>query len=103
MGYQVEFTTNPLKALEWFRAHPDRYDLIITDMAMPNMTGDQLIVEILKIRQDMPTIICTGYSAKISDKKAKEMGVSSFAMKPLAKSDLAIKVRKVLDEAKNQI
>ena len=82
------------------KSDPHRFDLVITDMAMPNMTGDQLIVEILKIRQDMPTIICTGYSAKISDKEANEMGVSSFAMKPLAKSDLATTVRKVLDAAK---
>ncbi|WP_163339795.1 AAA family ATPase [Desulfopila sp. IMCC35008] len=101
LGYRTESTTDPLKALEMVKADPHRFDLVITDMAMPNLTGDQLIVEILKVRQDMPTIICTGYSAKMSDKKAKEMGVSSFAMKPLAKSDLAIKVRKVLDEAKN--
>ena len=103
LGYRTESTTDPLKALDMVKTDPHRFDLVITDMAMPNMTGDQLIVEILKIRQDMPTIICTGYSAKISDKEAKEMGVSSFAMKPLAKSDLATMVRKVLDEAKNKI
>lgn len=103
LGYRTESTSDPLKALEMVKSDPHRFDLVITDMAMPNMTGDQLIVEILKIRQDIPTIICTGYSATISDKKAKEMGVSAFAMKPLAKSDLATKVRKVLDEAKNKM
>ena len=102
LGYRTESTTNPLKALEMVKSDPHRFDLVITDMAMPNMTGDQLIVEILKIRQDIPTIICTGYSATISDKEAKEMGVSSFAMKPLTKSDLATTVRRVLDEAKNK-
>lgn len=103
LGYKAESTTDPFKALEMVKTDPHRFDLVITDMAMPKMTGDQLIVEILKIRQDMPTIICTGYSAKISENEAKERGVSSFAMKPLAKSDLATKVRKVLDETKNKI
>ena len=82
------------------RSDPNKFDLLITDMAMPNMTGDQLVIETLKIRQDMPTIICTGYSANISENEAKEIGVSSFVMKPLNKSDLATKVRKVLDGAK---
>jgi DNA-binding NtrC family response regulator len=69
-------------------------------MAMPNMTGDQLVIETLKIRQDMPTIICTGYSAKISEKQAADIGVRSFIMKPINISDLAKIVRQVLDGAK---
>jgi len=100
LGYRAESTTDPLKALEMVKANPQRFDLVLTDMAMPNMTGDQLIEEILKIRQDMPTIICTGYSAKFSENEALEMGISSFAMKPLVKADLAKTVRNVLDAAK---
>jgi YesN/AraC family two-component response regulator len=68
--------------------------------SMPNMTGDQLVIETLKIRQDIPTIICTGYSAKVSEKEAVDIGVCSYLMKPINKSELATTVRKVLDGAK---
>ncbi len=101
LGYKAESTTDPLEALEMVKKNPGRFDLIISDMAMPNMTGDQLIVEILKLRPDMPTIICTGYSAKFSEKEAVEIGVGSFVMKPLDKAEFAKKVRKVLDTAKS--
>jgi PAS domain S-box-containing protein len=103
LGYRTESTSDPLKALGMVRTDPNKFDLVITDMAMPKMTGDRLIAEILKIRQDMPTIICTGYSDKFSENEAKAMGVSSFVMKPLARSDLATAVRNVLDKAKNKI
>ncbi|BHH84549.1 PAS domain-containing hybrid sensor histidine kinase/response regulator [Desulforhopalus sp. 52FAK] len=99
LGYRTEATTDPLKAVEMVKSDPYRFDLIITDMAMPNMTGDQLIDEILKIRQDMPIIVCTGYRTENLDNKAKDFRGCSFVMKPLAKSDLAIKVRNVLDNA----
>ena len=90
--------TDPIKALEIIQADPQKYVLMITDMAMPKMTGDQLIIEIMKIRPDMPTIICTGYSAKMSAKDASKLGINALLMKPLVKSDLARKIRDVLDE-----
>jgi two-component system cell cycle sensor histidine kinase/response regulator CckA len=101
LGYTAESTTDPEKALNMVRNDPNKFDLLITDMAMPNMTGDQLVIETLKIRQDMPTIICTGYSAKISEKEAADIGVRSYIMKPIRKSELAKTVRKVLDGAKS--
>jgi len=101
LGYTAESTTDPLKALEMVKTDPDKFDLVISDMAMPDMTGDQLVVEILKLCPDMPTIICTGYSAKISEKEAAKIGVCSFVMKPLDKSEFAKTIRKVLDEAKD--
>ena len=97
LGYQVETKTNPVEALELFRANPDQFDLVITDMAMPQMTGDQMMKEILKIRTDMPIILCTGFSEKIDEKKAKEIGAVEYVEKPLDKHDFAFKVRKVLD------
>ena len=100
LGYTTESTTEPEKALDILRSNPSKFDLLITDMAMPNITGDQLVIETLKIRPDMPTIICTGYSAKISEKDAANIGASSYVMKPINKSELAKVVRKVLDEAK---
>jgi len=98
LGYAAEATTDPLIALEIFKKNPDKFDLVITDMAMPNMTGDQLIIEILKLRPNMRTIICTGHSAKMSEKEAGKIGVCAFAMKPLDKIELARKVREVLDK-----
>ena len=100
LGYKVETKTNPIEALELFRANPDQFDLIITDMAMPQMTGDHLVEEILKIRPDTPTILCTGFSEKIDEKKAKEIGATEYIEKPIDKRDFAIKIRSVLDRKK---
>lgn len=98
LRYQVETRTNPIEALELFRANPNRFDLVIADMTMPRMTGDQLMKEILKIRPEIPTIICTGFSEKIDEEKAKEIGIRKYIEKPINKQDLANLVRKVLDE-----
>jgi CheY-like chemotaxis protein len=70
-------------------------------MTMPNMTGDELAVKIIKIRPEIPIILCTGYSKKISDDSALELGIKAFVYKPIIKADLAKTVRNVLDEAKN--
>lgn len=97
LGYQVETKTNPVEALELFRSNPERFDLIITDMSMPQMTGDHFVEEILKIRPDTPTFLCTGFSEMIDEKKAKEIGATEYIEKPIDKRDLAIKIRSVLD------
>ncbi len=88
LGYRVEVQTNPLEALEGFRTAPDRYDLVITDMTMPRMTGEALARELLRIRPDLPVIICTGYSERMTASRAREMGVRSLLIKPLARRDL---------------
>jgi PAS domain S-box-containing protein len=98
LGYEVTTRTSSLEALELFRTKPDQFDLVITDMTMPNMTGDKLSREIMQIRPDIPVIICTGYSERIWEEKAKIMGIRAFAMKPLIMADLAKQVRNVLDE-----
>jgi PAS domain S-box-containing protein len=97
LGYQVETEMSPKQALERFRSSPDRFDLVITDMTMPYMTGDKLVEEILNIRPDLSIILCTGFSEKISEEKAMELGIKAFALKPLDKGDFAITVRNVLD------
>jgi len=97
-GYQVETKTNPVEALELFRSRPDRFDLVITDMTMPKMTGQRLIKEILDIRSDMPIILCTGYHEKISEEKVRELSIKAFVSKPFVTRDFALTVRKVLDE-----
>lgn len=100
LGYEVDTKMSSIEALELFRSKPDQFDLIITDMTMPSMTGDKLVKEVLNIRPDMPTIICTGFSDKIDAEKAKEIGATEYIEKPVDKRNLAIKVRGVLDGKK---
>jgi len=100
LGYEVEARTDPMEALELFRADPDQFDLVITDMTMPHITGDNLVKEILKIRPDMPTILCTGFSEKINEEKAKKIGAREYIDKPFDRGKLSRLVRKVLDHPK---
>nr|WP_319394712.1 PAS domain-containing protein [uncultured Desulfobacter sp.] len=103
LGYDAHSTTDPKKALEMIKAEPDRFDLVISDMAMPMMPGDQLIEEILSVNSKMPTMVCSGYSSRMSETKALEMGIKAFVMKPLNKNELAKKVRDVLDNSSKMI
>jgi CheY-like chemotaxis protein len=100
LGYKVVAQSSSIDALELFKANPDDYDLVVTDMTMPNMTGDKLAKEILTIRSDIPVIICTGFSERINKEQAEAIGVNGFLMKPVVKSEMAQMVRKVLDEPK---
>ncbi len=97
LGYTVQGATDPLTALEIFKADPGAFDLLITDMAMPGMTGDQLAVEMFRIRPKLPAMLCTGYSETLSEQKAYDIGFSSFIMKPVDRTELALAVRKILD------
>jgi len=98
LGYDVVTRTSSLRALSLFKEQPDQFDLVITDTTMPDMTGSRLAEEMLRTRPDIPIILCTGYSEDVSEKRAKEMGVKAFVMKPVTITDLAKIVRKVLDE-----
>jgi len=86
-----------VEALELFKNSPGRFDLVITDMTMPNMRGDRLARELLTIRPDIPIILCTGFSESISEEGAKALGVREFVMKPLLLKDLAQAIRRALD------
>lgn len=98
LGYKAEAQMNPNEALKLFCNNPDQFDLLITDMTMPEMSGEQLAKEVLKIRPDIPIILCTGFSERIDDKRAKEIGIRRYIEKPINGSDLAKLVRQVLDE-----
>lgn len=98
LGYHAVSRTSSLDALKLFQHDPYRFDLVITDMTMPNMTGEKLAGKILEIRPDIPVILCTGYSENISEEAAKQMGISAFVMKPLVMRDLANTIREVLDK-----
>ncbi len=101
LGYQVTARTGSIDALELFQTKPNDFDLIITDYAMPNMTGETLTEEIIQIREDIPIILCTGYSKKISEEKAKEIGIRAFIHKPIVQAELAKTIRYVLDSRLN--
>jgi CheY-like chemotaxis protein len=96
LGYQTETRTSSVEALALFRDNPQRFDLVISDMTMPNMTGDKLAKEMMAIRPDIPIILCTGYSERLTEAQAKELGIKAFIMKPLVVGDLAGIIRKVL-------
>ncbi len=100
LGYSVTTRTNSVEALDLFQSKPGHFDLIITDMTMPKMTGEKLAAELMKTRANIPVILCTGYSNMISDEEATKMGIKAFAYKPFVKADLAKTVRKVLDDTK---
>jgi len=99
-GYAVDDCTSSLEALERFKNKPDGFDLVITDMTMPHMAGDQLAVELMKINPRIPVILCTGYSKRISKEKAEKIGIRAFLMKPLKQETLLKTVRDVLDGVK---
>ncbi len=96
LGYNVTIFTSPVSALERFQASPDDFDLVISDVAMPKMTGEKLINQIRLVRPNMPAILCTGYSNKVDRKKASLMGCE-YALKPVERNHLAHLVRKALD------
>ena len=100
LGYQVETRTDPFEALALFRSHPGRFDLVITDMTMPGLSGDGLAQKLMKIKPNIPVLLCTGYSDRIDRDKAGKMGIAGYALKPLDLGELARTVRDLLDRQK---
>ena len=100
LGYQVEAINSSVEALELFKAGPETFDLIITDMTMPKMTGAKLAQEILAVRPDMPMILCTGFSESINEEKALAIGFKEYIMKPISIDQIARSIRRALDSRK---
>jgi PAS domain S-box-containing protein len=96
LGYKVIGKTDALEALGVFKEQPDGFDLVITDQTMPNLTGRQLAEELLRIRPDIPIILCTGFSEVIHEEEAKAMGIREFIMKPFSMNEMAGIIRKSL-------
>jgi PAS domain S-box-containing protein len=98
LGYHVVSRISSIDALEAFRRAPDKFDLVITDMAMPNMSGEKLAVELIGIRPDIPILLCTGFSETLSEETAASLGIRGFLLKPVVMRDLSQKIREVLEE-----
>jgi len=96
IGFKVETRFDPLEAIKLFESESENFDLVITDMTMPNLTGEKLAERLFKIKANIPIIICTGYSSIIDDEKAKQIGVAGFLMKPVTLSILSKTIRKIL-------
>lgn len=100
LGYSVVTKIHSVEALELFQSSPQDFDLVISDMTMPTISGDQLAEKLLQIRPDIPIILMTGFSKRLSEERASEIGVQALVYKPLVKKDLAEIVRKVVSESK---
>jgi PAS domain S-box-containing protein len=103
LGYRVTGLTDSTEALAVFQEKPEAFDLVITDMNMPRMTGDVFARKIKALRSDIPVILCTGFSEQMNGHGLKESGIQAFLMKPLSMAELAETVRRVLDEAGKKI
>jgi PAS domain S-box-containing protein len=98
LGYQVTTQTSGSEALEQIKAQPDRFDLVVTDMTMPKITGDKLAQAITEIRPKLPVILCSGFSTPLDEQKAAAMGIQAFIRKPFLIEQLARIIRTVLDK-----
>jgi CheY-like chemotaxis protein len=99
LGYDVSSAMSGNDALSIFRAHPDSFDLIITDMTMPGLTGIELARELMLIRPDIPIVLCTGYSQMITPENLNTTGIKEFIVKPFNRSEIAAVIRSVLEKS----
>ena len=99
LGYEVKGFVDSREAISWFTGNADQIDLVITDMTMPHLTGDELAVKMLAQRPDIRIILCTGYSDIMDANKAKRMGIRKFLNKPVDNRVLAQSVREVLENS----
>jgi len=99
MGYRVTIRTSSIEALALFNSHPESFDLVITDMTMPHMTGDVFTSKLLAVRHDIPVIICTGYSERITQDMLERLKIKALILKPIIRDELLVTVRQILDEA----
>ena len=97
LGYKITIATSAQEASKTFKSDPEAYDLMITDMTMPDLTGAELAKETMKIRPEFPVIICTGYSDVLDESKAHAMGIRALLMKPVDRTKLSETLRQVLD------
>ena len=98
LGYEVTVRTSPIEALELFKIKPAEFDLVITDLTMPNMTGERLARKLVEIRPDLPVILCTGFSAQISRNRKNNTDIKALIKKPLLKQELAETIHRTLNK-----
>jgi PAS domain S-box-containing protein len=97
LGYRVTTCLQSKRALEMFKADPDAFDALVTDMTMPEMTGEMLIARIKEIRPGLPALLCTGYSEMLQKSKDAKLDMAGVLKKPISMMDMAVTLRKALD------
>ncbi len=100
LGYKVTSFTSSMKALEKFQSSPQDFDIVITDQTMPALPGDLFAIELLNIRPDIPIILCTGFSERIDEEQAKEIGITEYLHKPFSRRELSQAIRNIFDSNK---
>ncbi len=98
IGYRVVRFTRGAEALEAFQAAPESFDLLVTDQTMPGMTGEELAREVLRLRSDLPVILCTGFSHTMTEEKARALGIRAYLMKPIDRRELLLTVQRLLGQ-----
>jgi len=101
LGYNVSTCINPITALDLFSRHPGSFDLVITDMTMPQMNGDAFAEKLREIRPEIPIIVCTGHSSLMDESKARQLGIDAFLMKPVLVKNMSQAIQQVFDKSTN--
>ena len=86
-----------------FKKNPREFDIVITDQTMPGLTGKNLAREIKAVRNDIPVILCTGYSEQVNENNISELGIDALAMKPILIKEIAVVIRDLLDKEQRHI
>jgi CheY-like chemotaxis protein len=102
IGYNVNIFLDSTDAYEFIRRNKDQCDLLITDLTMPNMTGDKLAEEIFYNIKKIPIILCSGYNENIDEKSMEKAGITLFLQKPFKISELSVEIRKILNSFYNR-
>jgi CheY-like chemotaxis protein len=97
LGYTVTKETSSQRALDSFEQNPDRFDLLMSDLSMPEMNGIKLAGRMKEIKPELPVIICTGFTDRITDETIRKVGIDGYILKPFIKKELAETMRRVLD------
>jgi CheY-like chemotaxis protein len=103
LGYEVVTHTRSLEALAAFQAAPDEFDLVIADQTMPVMTGELLVQELRRLRPDIPIILCTGFSYRMTPEKAQALGIDALVMKPAMMQELGVVMQRVFAQRAGQL
>ena len=101
-GYRITATTSSREALTAFAAEPNRYDLVITDLTMPYLTGSDLASAVLKLRPGIPIILTTGFGGSMKSAKVLALGIREMVLKPLTAQTLTESVQRVLTPKKGK-
>ncbi|MBT3192526.1 MAG: response regulator [Verrucomicrobia bacterium] len=99
LGYEPVVTSNSLKALEIFEENPNGFDILVTDQVMPDLTGSELAMRLREIRPELPVVICSGFSGKLTEEKAEQLGINEFLIKPISRRELGEAIRRALGKA----